>query len=104
MTFYNEYDASDVVIITGEFKTVAGDYIDPTTVTLSYRKPGDTAATVLSYPADITKLDVGIYQATIDTQGGPDGVWPYRWESSGNLESAEEWAFIVKHSDVVDLS
>lgn len=94
---YNEYPQGTVVTVSVEFKTEDGVLTDPTTVTLTVRKPDKTLVTVTPTP-----ISTGVYEGRVDTEGGPEGNWYYRWDGSGTLEAAEEWGFIVKHSNVLE--
>ena len=87
----NHYVAGTVVTVatysgsvaspTGGFRDRTGALADPAAVKLSYRKPGDAAATVVTYPtAPIVKDAVGLYRADLDTTAGV-GMWEYEWMS-----------------------
>lgn len=75
--------------------------IDPTTVTLRVYNP-DATVDVFSYPGmstPITKNGTGNYSYTkFASQSG--NVF-FRWEGSGNLDSAVEGQFTVTPSNVI---
>lgn len=96
----NNYDYGDLVRISGTFMDKeAGDApVDPTTVTLTIRKPGG-ATIAKSFPADITKDSVGSYHYDIGLDAV--GLWYYRWSSTGVGQAAEEGCFMVRKSEVL---
>lgn len=104
MTDYNEYHQGQIVTVTALFSTDDGAPIDPTTVVLKVRKADKTVTTYATTDPEISHPETGTYEGTIDTEGGPEGVWYYRWESSGSLETASEFGFLVKHSNVLEPS
>jgi hypothetical protein len=100
---YNEYHQGTVVTVFVDFTSEDGVPTDPVTVTVTVRKPDKTVTTYTNgTDPEVTKLGTGSYQAHIDTEGGPEGNWYYRWDGTGTLEAAEEWGFIVKHSNVLE--
>ena len=90
------YDIGDVVRLTGTF-SVDGVDTDPTTVTLKVKDPSKNVATYTYALAELTKSDTGIYYRDISLDEG--GIWWYRWEGTGTVESAEEGKFGVSMSE-----
>lgn len=91
----NQYDIGDLVRMAVTFKNDGGAIADPTTVTLSVMKPGDTVATTVAPVKD----GIGVYHGdiTIDRAGS----WYYRWVGTGAVVAAEETRFYVRASAVV---
>lgn len=83
------YDIGDLVTLTATLTNTAGTLSDPTSVTLTVRKPDGSSSTVSN-----TRSSTGVYTAdvTIDQAG----EWNYRWEGTGALVVAEEGQFYVR--------
>lgn len=96
----NYYDIGDLVRISGAFydKLTSDIPVDPTTVTLTIRKPSGVLVTK-TYPADITRIILGSYYADISVD--VSGMWYYRWASTGVGQAAEEGSFWVRSSEVI---
>lgn len=92
------YDKGDLVRLSAKFQDPAsGDaYVDPATVTLKVKKP-DTTTTTYTYPANIAKDSTGHYHYDLDV-GTANGLWYYRWETTGTYQAAEEATFTVNAS------
>jgi hypothetical protein len=71
---------------------VDGTLTDPTTVTLTVTDPS-AAATVYTYPADITKSSTGSYYK--DVAVAEDGVWGYTWTGTGLAADVADGTFTV---------
>lgn len=95
MTVVNRYDIGDRVTITGTF-TQNGAAVDPVTVRAKWRLDEGTVTT-LTYPADISKLDIGIYSLSILTTTA--GTVYYRMDDNG-ANVATEGQFVVDASNL----
>lgn len=89
------YDRGDLVRLTGTFRDAAGALQDPTTVTLKYQTPsGATTTLVYLTDAALNKSSTGIYYADISLT--EDGIWTYRYESTGTGQAAGEGQLFAK--------
>lgn len=77
------------------FVDVAGVVVDPDLVFLQYIAPG-AAVVTKTYPADITRVSVGVYR--IDLDATASGRWDWRWYSTGSGQAADEGFFLVSAS------
>jgi hypothetical protein len=84
----NHYDAQDRVRLTGTFRDLDGDLIDPTDVEVHLRDPDGT----VSHPS-ATSSTPGVWTADVDVV--KPGVWTYRFEGTGAVVAAEETMFAV---------
>lgn len=92
-----QYDLGDAVRCTALFRNLAGVLFDPTTVSVSVRKPDGTITTkVYGTDAEVIKTSVGNYY--IDVNGNASGNWFYRWFSTGTGQAAAERPFIIRRS------
>lgn len=93
------YTVGTTIRVTGTFRNVAGDLADPSTVTFKYRKPGVTTVTTVTYAGGgVTKSSTGVYYIDLATTDDENGVWAYRWSSTGNPATAIESEFAVADS------
>jgi hypothetical protein len=87
------YEIGDGVRLSVTFtNTTSGDFVDPTTVTLTIQQPDGTAAAGVV----VTRSATGKYHA--DFQPGDPGVYRYRWAGTGAYPAAAEGAFTVSRS------
>jgi hypothetical protein len=70
---------------------------DPTTVSLIVRKPSGTEATYTYAGGTITKSAVGRYYK--DLAIDIDGLWTFRWVSTGTAAGADEGEIQVRRSE-----
>lgn len=93
----NTYDKGDTVNLRGILRDAAGAAIDPSDVTVKYKKPG-AAIVSLVYLTDaaLIREEEGTYSANVlaDTSG----AWRYRIESTGTIKAAAEGQFRVRNS------
>ena len=87
----SQYDAGTLVEIDGTFKDKNGVLTDPGAVTYGVLKPDGTK---LSGTA--TRASTGLYSATVDTTGGPQGVWSYEFTGTSPLQAVGDNQFYVK--------
>lgn len=89
----SDWDIGDQVTISVSVYNAAGTLADPTTVTLTVRKPDGTLTTPL-----VTKNSTGVYHA--DVFPDINGTWYYRWVGGGSMVVAEEGLFAVRERRV----
>lgn len=88
------YDVGDSVKVSGTFK-VAGVDTDPTTVTVSYKKPdGTVVSKVYLTDAEVVKDATGQYHMDIPVDAS--GRWHYRFVGTDAAKAAEEGDFYVR--------
>jgi hypothetical protein len=90
------YDVGSLVRVSATYVDINNAAIDPTAVILTYKNPLGTK-TVLTYPSGIIKDAVGKYHFDIDTSTF-NGVWYYRWSSTGTGQAAADQSFTVTAS------
>lgn len=98
MSTPNKYDVGDLVETIGRFFD-RDDVtpLDPTTVSLSYRKLGGSVTTlVYGTDAAVVKVSTGVYRC--DISAASSGRWFYRWHSTGTGQGSEEVEFYVRPS------
>lgn len=75
------------VLIETEFR-LNGVPTDPTLVSVSYRAPGGTQAT-LNYPTtDLVRRSAGLFEASVLVT--EPGTWAFRSESAGIVDAVNE--------------
>jgi len=89
-----DYEKGDLVRCSAAFTDADGNYLDPTAVLFRFKKP-DGTTTTYTYGADaeLVKDAVGRYHVDVDADA--EGVWAYRFESTGTGQAAGEEAFTV---------
>lgn len=94
------YDLHDTVRLSATF-TVAGTATDPTTVTFSYRAPGEAAVT-LTYgtDAEVVKSAAGVYY--VDLTLDEPGAWYYRWLGTGAVATATPDLHLLARDSLFD--
>lgn len=94
------FDIGDRVRLAATFQDLNGNLTDPTTITLTVRKPNSPSVTyayALS-PAIVTKDAVGKYHVDLDLH--LSGAWKYKWAGAGAVIAAEEGRIFVRSSSV----
>lgn len=90
----NTYDRGDVLTLEiDEIKDASGTVVDPSSLTLRIRAPR-TAVAVRNYPGTIVKAATGHYKSDVTLD--KEGLWHYRWETTGTPQIAEEGALVVR--------
>lgn len=89
----NTYDVGDVVKLTCSF-SVDEQETDPTTVTLTVKRPSGIVTSYTFAAGDITKSSTGVY--TMDIAITEPGLWWYEWLGTGTAASAEQGNFVVR--------
>lgn len=88
------YAGSIVRVTTGDgFKNSLGALADPTTVTLRWRRHGDTEQVWAVTAGQIVRDGVGIYHADIQTV--KPGLYYYEWEGAGAVTAVQGNTFSV---------
>lgn len=89
------YDKGDKIRLHARF-TVDGDLRDPDTITLKTKDPDETEASYTYAHGDIIRGSQGYYYYDlIISKDITAGSWHYRFESTGQVNSAAEKTFIV---------
>lgn len=88
--------------LTSVYTDDAGDYVDPTTVTLKTMTPDGRQATyVYGTDAEMGRTAIGRYYADVTLTIG--GLWHYRWVTTGDGTTiATEGTVQVQYSPFVD--
>lgn len=89
----NEYYKGEDVRVRAVFRDEAGTLTDPSTITLQVKDPGGTTDSYTYAGGTITREATGIYYKVIDVDD--DGVWYYRFSSTGTPKAAREKSFTV---------
>ena len=89
-----DYEKGDLVRCSAAFTNIAGAYVDPAAVLFRFKNPGGTTTTyTYGVDAELVKDAVGQYHVDVDANA--EGVWFYRFESTGTGQAAGEEAFSV---------
>lgn len=88
--------------LTNTYTDNAGDYVDPTTVTLYVQDPaGNQSSYVYGTDTEMGRSSAGNYYADITMTSG--GRWFYRWLTTGDGTTiANEGDVLVQRSPFVD--
>ena len=101
------YDIGDVVRTWGRFSTSTSstDYQDPSRVNYLYDTPSETRSTDFLDPPGTTSSTLIKRSSTgefyVDILTTEDGLYEYRWTSTGTLQTSEEGRFLVRDRRVV---
>lgn len=96
----NVYEKGDLVRVTGAFTNIAGDPIDPTTVSLFVTNPaGVTTEYVYGVDAEVVRVELGSFYGEISAAAS--GQWLWKWGSTGTGQAAEHGEFMVQPSAFV---
>lgn len=103
---HNKYDIGDLIRLSGSFKDMDNQPIDPTTVICYVRSPSDVLYTYSLDQAEVVKDSVGEYHYDFDTvatqiTNTDSGTWHYRFEGGGSAQASEEKSFIIRYSAVI---
>ena len=93
----NSYDLGDVVRLTATFTDTGGSYADPTKVTFTYGDPAGSWTTDTS-TGSVLNPSTGVY--TLDIYPDSPGVWSYKVNSTGTIQTAAESYIRVRHPRV----
>ena len=94
----NTYDIGDVVRLRASFTNSAGTAVDPTSVTVQYRRwLADPASyTTLVYGVNsVVKAGTGEYYHDLLTGSLDAGEYRYRWNGLGDNAAAVEGRFML---------
>ena len=91
----NTYVKGNIIRVAGLFTDDSGAVLDPTVIKCLVLAPGAVLPTVYQYgvDAEMARDSAGRYHADIDAD--TEGVWRYRWQSTGNGQAANESAFEI---------
>ena len=93
----NSYFVGNVVRVQGNLADLDGTPGDPGGVVVKYRTPAGTIASkTYGTDAEVVRTGTGLYQ--MDVTANLEGVWSYRFESTGNRAAATEGRFTVRES------
>lgn len=93
----NKYDIGDMIRLRGSFVNSAGVAVDPSSVTLQYRRWFDDTASYTSLVygvGSIVRASTGEYYH--DASFTVSGEWRYRWNGFGDNASAAEGQFMIR--------
>ena len=91
------YQKGDTAVVSAAFKNAAGAPADPTVVRFKSTKPSGTTTTLVYLTdAALVKDSTGNYH--VDLSATEAGIWFYRFEGAGAVETAEEGEFTVAPS------
>lgn len=93
----NSYDLGDVVRLTATFTDTGGTPADPTAVTFTYGDPAGSWTTETS-TGSVLNPSTGVY--TLDIYPDSAGVWSYKVNSTGTIQTAAESYIRVRHPRV----
>jgi hypothetical protein len=89
----NVYKLGALARISGVFKDVAGNLIDPTTIALRVSKRSGTSTYTFA-GSTVIKDSTGNYH--VDVSALERGTWLYEWRSTGTGQAAEHGEFVVE--------
>jgi uncharacterized protein YfaS (alpha-2-macroglobulin family) len=93
-----QYGMGDLVRMSAKFTaTSTGLPVDPSTVTVKVRNPSGAVVTYV-FGTDSALVHDGLGQFHVDVPVTAQGVWYYRFESTGSGQAANEQSFFVKAS------
>jgi len=93
-----ELDIGDRLRVRGVWADAASVPVDPTKVEFYFKTPAGvetkyTYPNVIPADAALVRDGVGLYH--VDLSLATAGTWWYRWDSTGNIQLAEERTFYV---------
>lgn len=89
-----DYEKGDLVRCSAAFTDTDGLYLDPTAVLFRFRTPGGTTTTY-THGVDVELVRDAEGRYHVDVDANAEGVWFYRFESTGTGQAAGEEAFTV---------
>ena len=94
----NTYDVGGLIRCSAIFTNIAGAAVDPAVVKFKFRTPAGTITTY-TYGTDaaLVKDSTGNYHVDVNATG--EGMWFYRFESTGTGQAAEEHNFFIANSE-----
>lgn len=93
----NIYTLNEVVRISGQLADLDGTPGDPGGVVVKWRNPLGTIASK-TYGADPEVVRTGVGAYCLDIATNAEGIWHYRFESTGARQAAQEGRFTVRES------
>lgn len=95
------YDIGDQAVVTNMITDCDGVPADPSELVVKVMSPDGTVTSITMPDALITNPGVGQYEFTLPTPFDRAGLWRVRWETSGDLFSAQEIRLRVRGSRFV---
>ena len=92
-------DKGDLAHCAFTFATSAGAATDPTVVKFSYRKPGGTSTTTLTYGVEVALVRSAVGSYYVDLDMDTVGLWHVRAYATGTGQSAVTDTIFVKDSE-----
>lgn len=91
----NLYDIGDVIRVRGTFTNSAGVGVDPSSLSLQYRRilADPLSYTTVDYTL-VTRVAAGYFY--YDLTPTEEGEWGYRWTGTGNNAAAAESRFKIR--------
>jgi hypothetical protein len=93
------YDNGDLVRCSAIFTNSSGTATDPSVVRFQVRNPAGTVTPYL-YGTDIQLVKDSTGNYHVDVDASSDGLWSYRFYSTGSGQAAAEANFIVSSNFV----
>ena len=95
MSVQNHWAVGNLVRVAGVIKDASQVLIDPTTVRFKFKRPDTGAVTSYLYLTDaqVVRDSQGNYH--VDVSADAAGEWPYRYESTGTGQAAQEGSFFA---------
>lgn len=94
----NVYEIDTLVVVSSAFTDATGAPIDPDTVTLYVRAPGQAPQTIAE--GGLTHVSAGVFTYGVDASAA--GQWFYKFQGSGNIEvTTPDASFIVQSSRLI---
>lgn len=88
------YDIGDAIRLQATFRDASSNLVDPTTVTIGYRTPaGVLTEYIYGVSQQVEHPSAGVYFVVLIPS--MEGLYWYRYSSTGTYASAEERAFYV---------
>jgi hypothetical protein len=96
----SSYDVGSLIRCSADF-TVNKVRTDPTALSFKYLKPNASVYVLLTYGVDgaLVKDSIGNYH--VDLNCDVDGLWEYRWASTGTGQAAQDGTFFVLASPLM---
>jgi len=89
------YSSGSLARLSATFRDEAGDPADPTSVTLSIKRPDGELLEIES--DDLISTDIGVYSYLLEITDH-EGAWYYRFVGTGSVQVVGEGSLFVKAS------
>ena len=88
----NAYYPGALVTLEGNFYSISGSPVTPSSVTLKWGPRGGSATTIST---GFTVPSTGIFQYNVDLTGRAQGIFDYWWESTGTAQASNVGSFYI---------